>query len=263
MAVSPGSVRISLTNCGRSLPEHLAGPRDNVPADLAEKVYGRRRGRKLRIYKSALMESLLPRLRIAPPEPGVLLDPTRLFDSPVGKVWLEIGFGSGEHLAAQATAHPDIGMIGCEPFLNGVANLLEHIDNESQRNIRILADDARPLLDALPDASIDRCFVLFPDPWPKTRHHRRRFIGPENLARLSRILREGAELRLATDDVGLKTWMLEHTWHHPDFEWIARGAMDWRQRPADWPPSRYEQKAITAGRKPVFLRFRRRERIAR
>ena len=155
---------------------------------------------------------------------------------------------------------PDIGMIGCEPFLNGVANLLEHIDQGGQRNIRILANDARPLIDALPDASIGRCFVLFPDPWPKIRHHKRRFIGPENLARLSRVLKDGAELRMASDVMGVAMWMLEHAWRHPDFEWLARTAEDWRTRPDDWPQSRYERKGIEAGRKPVFLRFRRKPR---
>jgi tRNA (guanine-N7-)-methyltransferase len=114
----------------------------------------------------------------------------------------------------------------------------------------------------LPDASIDRCFVLFADPWPKRRHWERRFIGPENLPRLARVLTDGAELRLASDDPGLITWMLDHTWHHPDFEWLARRADDWRTRPADWPATRYEQKAIAAGRRPVFLQFRRRERCA-
>ena len=112
-----------------------------------------------------------------------------------------------------------------------------------RRNIRILAEDARPLLDALPDASVGRAFVLFPDPWPKPRHHKRRFIGPENLARLSRVLKDGAELRMASDVMGVAMWMLEHTWRHPDFEWLARTPDDWRSRPDDWPQSRYEQKA--------------------
>ncbi|WP_247881084.1 tRNA (guanosine(46)-N7)-methyltransferase TrmB [Skermanella sp. TT6] len=253
------------------MPDRPPGPRDDAPADLREKVYGRRRGRRLRLYKTDLLETLLPRLEIASPDGGRRIDPVSLFAVPDGAagtgmgsgirdVWLEIGFGSGEHLAGQAAAHPDIGMIGCEPFLNGVANLLEHIDQGGQRNIRILANDARPLIDALPDASIGRCFVLFPDPWPKIRHHKRRFIGPENLARLSRVLKDGAELRMASDVMGVAMWMLEHAWRHPDFEWLARTAEDWRTRPDDWPQSRYERKGIEAGRKPVFLRFRRKPR---
>jgi len=224
------------------------------------KLYGRRHGRPLRRHRSELLEAALPALRLDRPEPGTRIDPRSLFPAPVPAVWLEVGFGGGEHLAAQAALHPDVGMIGCEPFVNGVASLLGHIERGGLTNVRILADDARFLLDALPDAAIGRCFVLFADPWPKRRHHERRFIGPGTLDRLARVLVCGAELRLASDDPGLVHWMLDHTWHHPDFEWLARRAEDWRCRPDDWPPTRYEQKAIAAGRPPVFLRFRRRDR---
>ncbi|MEI8395887.1 MAG: tRNA (guanine(46)-N(7))-methyltransferase TrmB [Rhodospirillaceae bacterium] len=226
-------------------------------------LYGRRHGRPLRRRKSWLMESLLPELQLERPASGSRLDPYTLFPAPVTEVRLEVGFGGGEHLAAQAQARPDIGFIGCEPFMNGVAGLLDHAEREHLTNIRILADDARFLLDALPDAVIRACYVLFADPWPKRRHWERRFIGPENLERLARVLTDGAELRLASDDPGLVGWMLEHTWHHPAFEWLARRAEDWRSRPEDWPPTRYEQKAIEAGRRPVFLRFRRRYRGTR
>ena len=218
-------------------------------------LYGRRHGRPLRRYKAGLVDSLLPALRLESPAPGARLEPAGLFGRPVDAVWLEVGFGGGEHLAAQAKAHPEIGLIGCEPFVNGVAGLLGHIERERLDNIRILPDDARPLLDALPDGAIGRCFVLFADPWPKRRHWERRFIAPHNLDRLARVLADGAELRLASDDPGLIAWMLEHTWRHPAFAWLARRAEDWRQRPEDWPPTRYEQKAVAAGRRPVFLRF--------
>jgi tRNA (guanine-N7-)-methyltransferase len=230
----------------------------------ADKVFGRRHGRKLRRHKSALVETLLPRLRVslpAPlPGPGARLDPRSLFERPPAEVWLEVGFGGGEHLAWQAAAHPGIGMIGCEPFVNGVASLLSHVEVGGLANVRIHDDDARPLIDALADASVGRCFILFADPWPKVRHHRRRFVGPANLPRLARVLADGAELRLASDDPSLVSWMLEHTWRHPDFEWLARGPADWQTRPEDWPQTRYEAKAIEAGRTPVFLRFRRRAR---
>ncbi len=222
-------------------------------------LYGRRRGRPLRKQRSGLLETLLPRLEVALPETG-RLDPASLFDRPVRDVWFEVGFGGGEHLAAQAAANPDIGFIGCEPFINGVASLLQHVEVLGLTNVRVVPDDARPILDALPDACIGRAFVLFPDPWPKARHAFRRFIGPDNLPRLARVLKDGAELRLATDDRQLSRWMLEHTWRHPDFAWTAQGADDWRVRPADWPETRYERKAIEAGRRPVFLRFRRRPR---
>ena len=221
-------------------------------------LYGRRHGRPLRKQRSALMENLLPAVQLEPPTPGVRLEPATLFAQPLREIWLEVGFGGGEHLAAQAVANPEVGIIGCEPFVNGVAGLLGHVEREDiAARVRIHADDARPLIDALPDASIGRAFVLFADPWPKKRHWERRFIGPANLERLARVLKDGAELRLASDDPGLITWMLDHTWHHPAFEWLARSAEDWRTRPADWPQTRYEAKAIEAGRRPVFLRFQR------
>lgn len=252
------------------MPERTPGPPADAPAEpvekvLVEKVHGRRQGRPLRRRKTDLVDSLLPGLRIPRPGRGDRIDPRDLFrPSPdqvrLVQVWLEVGFGGGEHLAWQAARRPDVGFIGCEPFINGVASLLQHVDEAGLRNVRILDDDARPLLDALPDASIGRCFVLFPDPWPKTRHHKRRFIGPDNLPRLARVLEDGAELRLASDDASLIPWMLEHAWRHPDFEWLARHPEDWRTRPDDWPPTRYERKAAAAGRRPVFLRFRRRPR---
>ncbi|HYC03456.1 MAG TPA: tRNA (guanine(46)-N(7))-methyltransferase TrmB [Azospirillaceae bacterium] len=222
-------------------------------------LYGRRRGRPLRKQRSGLLEELLPRLQLDPPAEGGRFDLGTLFGQPMRDVWFEVGFGGGEHLAWQAARNPDVGLIGCEPFINGVASALQHIEAQGLRNIRIAPDDARPILDALPDASVGRAFVLFPDPWPKLRHARRRFIGPDNLPTLARVLKDGAELRLATDDMVLCRWMLEHTWRHPDFEWLAQGPEDWRSRPDDWPQTRYEAKRIT-GHAPVFLRFRRRPR---
>lgn len=223
-------------------------------------LYGRRRGRPLRRHRSTLIETLLPQVQLVPPTDGGRIDPAVLFDQPKRDLWFEVGFGGGEHLAWQAAHHPDVGFIGCEPFINGVASALQHVEAQALGNVRIVPDDARPILDALPDASVGRCFVLFADPWPKLRHAERRFIGPLNLPRLARVLKDGAELRLATDDRQLCRWMLEHTWRHPDFEWLARVPSDWRVRPEDWPATRYEQKAIVAGRRPTFLRFRRRPR---
>ena len=246
-----------MTGSGAGGPS--GGPGGDAPWPPA-RLYGRRHGRPLRRHKSEVLESLLPVLAIERPAPGARVEPPSLFPAPVSDVWLEVGFGGGEHLAAQAAAHPGVGVIGCEPFVNGVAGLLSHVERLGLTNVRVLPDDARFLLDSLPDASIGRCFVLFADPWPKKRHWERRFIGPENLERLARVLRDGAELRLASDDPGLVTWMLDHTWHHPAFEWLARRATDWRARPDDWPATRYEEKAIAAGRRPVFLRFRRRPR---
>jgi tRNA (guanine-N7-)-methyltransferase len=181
-----------------------------------------------------------------------------LFPRPVEAIWLEIGFGGGEHLAAQAEAHPEIGFIGCEVFENGIARLTTAISNRGLGNIRIHAEDARPLLAALPAGSIARTFLLFPDPWPKARHHKRRLVTRPTLDHLARIMPPGAELRLATDDPDYLAWMLEVATTHPAFQWTARTAADWRTRPADWPPTRYEEKALAAGRTPAFLRFVRR-----
>jgi tRNA (guanine-N7-)-methyltransferase len=212
----------------------------------------------LREGRRQVRDALLPQLEFTLPERG-LLDPPRLFDVQREAVWLEIGFGAGEHLAAQAEAHPDIGFIGCEVFENGVARLLGDITRGGLDNIRIFPDDARLLLDRLGPASIGRTFILFPDPWPKARHHKRRLVGRATLDRLAVVLQPGAELRLATDDRDYLAWMLEETTAHPGFVWTARRPADWRERPADWPATRYEAKARAAGRTPAFLRFIRRQ----
>jgi len=222
--------------------------------------YGRRRVRRLRPAQKRLLAEMLP--RVAVDLECAARDPGRLFDPPVADVWLEIGFGAGEHLAAQAGTHPEIGLIGCEPYLNGVARLLGVLDAGKISNVRVFADDARLLLDRLPDASIGRCFILFPDPWPKGRHHRRRIVAPGNLAAIARILRDGAELRMASDHTEYVRWMLFHTLDHGAFEWLARGPADWRARPSDWPATRYEEKALARGAHCAYLRFRRRERPA-
>ena len=221
-------------------------------------LHGRRRGRRLRSGRQRLLDELLPRLAIDPAQGPV--DPAGLFDRACDDVWLEVGFGGGEHLVAQAKAHPEIGFIGCESFVNGVAKALSLIAAEKLTNVRILADDARPLIDDLPESSIGRFFLLFPDPWPKKRHHARRFVSAETLDAMARILRDGAELRMASDDMDYIRWMLFHTIGHGAFEWLARRPDEWRRRPDDWPATRYEEKAGRAGATCVFLRFRRRPR---
>jgi tRNA (guanine-N7-)-methyltransferase len=222
-------------------------------------LYGRRRGKKLRAGQEALLESLLPRLALAvPAEPG-RIDLAQAFGGriPAGGVWLEVGFGSGEHLVRQAADHPDVGLIGCEPYVNGVAKCLAEIERAGVGNIRLFADDARLVMAALAPRSLDRVFVLFPDPWPKSRHHKRRFVQRAMLDVLAGLMKPGAELRLATDDPSYLPWMIEHVTPHPAFEWLAERPADWRRRPDDWPPTRYEKKML-AGRTPVFLRLRRR-----
>jgi tRNA (guanine-N7-)-methyltransferase len=220
------------------------------------RLYGRRRGRPLRPGQRRLTETLLPKLAIPLPPTG-RLDPVTLFPQRPSAVWLEIGFGGGEHLVEQAERHPDIGFLGCEVFENGIAKLLGELDRRRLGNVRLFTEDARLLIAALAPRSIGRAFILFPDPWPKQRHHKRRLVAPATLDRLAEIMPAGAELRLATDEPGYLAWMLEHATAHPDFVWLARRPGDWRERPLDWPPTRYEQKARAAGRVPVFFRFAR------
>ncbi len=225
-----------------------------MTAERNHVIYGRRRGRRLRPGRERLLHDLLPEV-VVPSD--MLSTPESWFDEPIHDLWLEIGFGAGEHLAAQAAARPEVGFIGCEPFRNGVAGLLALIESEGLRNIRIYPDDARALIKALPERSVGRAFALFPDPWPKTRHHRRRIIAAETLCELSRILKPGGELRLASDDMGYVRWMLSHTLKHGGFEWLARSPDDWRRRPPEWTPTRYEAKALGRGVDCVYLRFRR------
>ncbi|MCE2509453.1 MAG: tRNA (guanosine(46)-N7)-methyltransferase TrmB [Alphaproteobacteria bacterium] len=221
-------------------------------------LYGRRHGHRLRAGQQARLERLLPELAIALPGEEGAMDPKKLFPKPPDDIWFEIGFGAGEHLAQQAASHPATGFLGCEPFVNGIAALLRAIETEDLQNIRIFPDDARALLTALPPQSLGRVFILFPDPWPKKRHHKRRFVSTETLDALARVMKEGAELRLATDDAGYLRWMLFHLLGHAAFAWEAKGPGGWRERPADWPATRYEAKATREGRKIAYLRFRRR-----
>jgi tRNA (guanine-N7-)-methyltransferase len=207
----------------------------------------------LRVRQADLLSTLLPTLAV--PADGAL-DPAALFDAPRA-VWLEIGFGAGEHLAAQARMHSDVGIIGCEAYVNGVAKLLARVERESIANVRVLLGDARALLPRLSAASIGRVFLLFPDPWPKRRHWKRRFLQPETLDDLARTLAKGGELRVATDWGEYARWSLALLTAHPHFEWAAEAPADWRQRPGDWPETRYEQKARAAGRTPVYLTFQR------
>ncbi len=223
-----------------------------MPED--RRFYGRRKGRPLRKGQQHLIDTLLPRVAVALPAEGTL-DPRSLFAHEPDRVWLEIGFGGGEHLAEQAHANPAVGLIGCEVFLNGIATLLAQVAQRNLANVRVYPEDARDLLDALPDASLDRVFLLFPDPWPKRRHADRRFIQPANLDLLARLMKPGAEFRVASDDPTYIGWALAHLVRHPAFAWTARRPADWAARPADWPGTRYESKALREGRQPVFLRF--------
>lgn len=213
-------------------------------------LYGRRKGPKLSAHQSGLLETLLPKLELCL-QPGA--DPRSYFDSKVEDVWLEVGFGAGEHLFWQAEHHPHVGVIGAEPYVSGVAKLLTKLEQTSLPNIRIHMNDARDIIEALPDASLGRVFILFPDPWPKTRHHKRRFVQMEMLDQLAHVMKKGAELRFASDDAPYLEWTLERLMAHRAFEWTATRASDWKSRTEDWPQTRYEAKHLHGV--PGFLRF--------
>ncbi len=202
------------------------------------------------------METLLPRLRITL-DPDGPLDPQALFPGAVEAVWLEIGYGGGEHLAAQAEAHRSVGFIGCEFFTNGIAKLLSRIEERELDNVRLYDGDAHAVLKALAPAAIDRAFLLFPDPWPKTRHHKRRFVQTAMLDDLARVMKSGGLFRVATDIPDYVRWTLIHLTDHPHFRWCDETPADWRHRKPDWPPTRYEQKALREGRVPTYLSFER------
>lgn len=224
-----------------------------------DRFKGRRKGRSLRPRRAGLMDSLLPHLSLPVDDAEMMADPESLFDQNVRALWMETGFGGGEHLAWQAEQNRDVGIIGCEPFVNGVAGLLSYIEERNLTNVRIHPDDARVVLDALPDACIERYFLLFPDPWPKARHANRRFVQTRTLDAIARLLKPGGEFRLGSDDMGYIRWSLPLLLRHPAFEWMAQSQEDWRVRPSDWPESRYEAKGRRAGRSSVYLCFRRRE----
>jgi len=206
--------------------------------------------------KSRLLDELLPTLRVPLAEPAA--SPlASLFAQPIAEIWLEIGFGSGEHLVWQAEHHQSVGFIGCEPFINGLASLLGKIESAGLSTIRIHEGDARDVLAWLPARSIARIFVLFPDPWPKKRHQKRRLVSRDSVVQLARVLAPGGELRFATDTGDYAGEALFTILASGAFAWTAECAKDWRLRPFDWPETRYERKALSAGAKPSYLSFRR------
>lgn len=224
-------------------------------ADL--RSFGRKRGRKPSPRQRGLMQDVLPRVRVdvaaIPPAPL-----SALFSVPVAEIWLEVGFGGGEHLMHQARQHPDIGFIGCEPFEDGVIKALAAIKEGQIGNVRIHPDDVRPLLRVLPAASLSKVFILFPDPWPKARHAKRRLVSAPLLDALAGVMKSGAVLRVATDIDAYARTVLEAALPHSDFQWTATAAADWRNPWPDWPGTRYEAKALREGRRPMFLTFARR-----
>ena len=218
--------------------------------------FGRRKGHKLRSHQTDLMEQLLPRLTLdigAPSPPDVRL----LFDRPVDEVRLEIGFGGGEHLIAEALASPDTGFIGCEPYINGMAKILAQIEQHNIHNIRLIASDAAELVAWAPAHSLGRIDLIHPDPWPKRRHWKRRFVQDATVAAMARILKPGCAFRFASDIDDYCAWTLMHLLRSPEFAWTAERADDWRKPWQGFTKTRYGRKAEREGRSTAYLEFKR------
>ena len=238
------------------MPNKSDEPDEDDFAALELRSFGRRIGRAMSPRQALLWEQTLPPMQLD--LSGTAESQMQnLFPRPVRETWLEIGFGGGEHLVWQASQNPDVGHIGCEPFRDGVVKVLSAIDEHRLDNIRLHADDARDVLRWLPAGCISRAFVLFPDPWPKAKHQKRRLVNASLLAALARVLRPGGQLRLGTDIADYARTMLMAAQHEPLLRWTAATADDWRIRPADWPQTRYEAKAVREGRSSCYLMFER------
>ena len=216
------------------------------------RFYGRRKGRPLRQIMQGLLADKLPTVRFDLAKPVA-----EQFAAPCADMFLEIGFGGGEHIAGLATQRPDAGFIGAEPFINGVASLLRHMQDENIENIRIWDDDVRLIFASLADASLAGAYVMFPDPWPKKRHAGRRILQDDMMDSLARLIRPGGSLVMASDDPTAKSWLLQAAMRHQDFDWTARCADDWQKRPADLPATRYMKKAENEARRPAWFIFTR------
>lgn len=219
-----------------------------------EGFFGRRRGKAIRPYQADALAAGLERYRLdmAGDAPA---SPASFFEIPVASICMEIGFGGGERLLDDARANPSTGFIGVEPFVNGMAKLTARLAAAPLPNLRIHDDDALPVLDWLAPAGLDRLDLFYPDPWPKKRHWKRRFVNRANLDRIARVLKPGGMFRFASDVDTYVNWTLLHCNAHPSFQWLARGPEDWQQPYEGWPGTRYEAKAIREGRQPAYLRF--------
>ncbi|MBP1841916.1 tRNA (guanine-N7-)-methyltransferase [Rhizobium petrolearium] len=226
------------------------------PSRATEAFFGRRKGKPLRERQAEGLATLLPALRLdlQAPAPARLSD---LFPVPVDELRLEIGFGGGEHLIHRAQESPRTGFIGVEPFVNSMAKLLSRVDQLGLKNIRVYDDDATQVLDWLPDASLDRVDLLYPDPWPKRKHWKRRFVSEVNLDRFHRVLKPGGLFCFASDIDTYVNWTLIHCRDHGGFQWLAEQSSDWLTPFAGWPGTRYENKARREGRSSAYLTFRR------
>lgn len=230
--------------------------KDVTARDGVRTLWGRLSGRPLKPKMARMMTDVLPDLACVPDADG-RVDLAALFGKEPERLWLEVGIGAGEHLAWQGTENPDVRLIGAEFFLNGVASAVRHLHDQNLSNVRILHGDGRVLVEGVPEASVERAFILHPDPWPKKRHWERRIIQPSMMDALARAIRPGGELRLATDHADYQPWMARIALAHPKFRWTAQCADDWRRRAQDWPQTRYEAKAVREERKPLYLSLER------
>jgi tRNA (guanine-N7-)-methyltransferase len=232
-----------------------ASPDNGTAGPTHGSFFGRRKGHKLRLHQADLIEHLLPHLSldIGKPGPPDLAD---LFAAPVDDLRLEIGFGGGEHLIAEARAFPRIGFIGCEPYVNGMAKILTQIEAHNIGNIRLFAGDAAELLAWAPPRSLARIDLIHPDPWPKRRHWKRRFVQDLTVAAMARVLKPDGEFRFVSDIADYCAWTLAHLSRSPEFVWTAERASDWRLPWADYTMTRYGRKAEREGRHAAYLRFR-------
>lgn len=230
-----------------------------------KRFYGRRKGKPIKESRQKLIDALLPKVALQKPEEGQGIDLNAIFGIKPKEVWLEVGFGGGEHVAELAKMYPDVGIIGAEPFMNGVASLLAHLNGSHMKqvvhfdleegrkdNVRIWPDDIRPLFPAFPDKGFERIFILYPDPWPKARHAERRFVNQKNIPALARMISETGSVYVATDVLEYAEWAKEQMNLSDLFEQVHP---DTSIPPVDWVPTRYEKKGIAAGRKPTYLIF--------
>ncbi len=220
--------------------------------------FGRRKARRLREKAQSAYTDLFPAVKLVPQQ--------NLFTDPFQEVWLEIGFGTGDHMLEQLSQHPEIHMVGCEPFINGVANVLVHLHPEDYKRVRIWHEDVRYLLESIPPSYFSKVFILFPDPWPKKRHHRRRLITQEFMTLLLLTLKENARFHVASDDASYVEQIQDVLYSHPSLA-LCEGPpsadpLTWGVRPKDWPPTRYEEKALSQGKKCAYMIFEKKKDIS-
>jgi len=259
MVVSLGKKLILLISFRKSLAKHINHKEHSEGSTHSQwGLFGRRQGRPLGAERQEALDTLLPKLDLAPLiKEQQILDLSKAFGQPPSPLWMEIGFGNGEHVETMMQRNPDHYFIAAEPFVNGMSAFLKSIQDHDHGHIRVLMDDAMKVACALPDSCLDGIYILNPDPWPKTRHHKRRIVNPDNLDIFARILKPGAQLIMTTDVPDLADWMVTHANNHPDFLWTAENFADWHNPPKGWIRTRYEVKGAKGAKKMVYLLFKR------